>query len=352
MPLAIGMMGYGMPSIPDRALIAAAQAGDENAFGQLVAPYRRGLYAHAYRMLGSAADAEDALQDALLGAWRGLARFEGRSSLRSWLYTITTNATLKAIRRRPKRVLPIDYGPPGDPADPHHEPLVESVWIEPAPDADLFADDAAAGPAARYEQRESVELAFVAALQHLPPRQRAVLILRDVLGFAAREVGEMLGTTPVAVDSALQRAHRSVELRLPEQSQQAALHALGDAELRAIVDGYVAAFESGDVAALAARLAEDATVAMPPLREWFRGRDAIAVFFGDGRLPPGNRRFVPTAANGQLAAAHYVWDAAAQAFLPHSIHVLGLRGDRIGEITAFLAPQTFDRFGLPERVAP
>jgi RNA polymerase sigma-70 factor (ECF subfamily) len=351
-PLAIGMMGYGMPFIPDRDLIAAAQAGDENAFGQLVAPYRRGLYAHAYRMLGSAADAEDALQDALLGAWRGLARFEGRSSLRSWLYTITTNAALNAIRRRPKRVLPIDYGPPGDPAEPHREPLVESVWIEPAPDGDLFADDEAATPEARYEQRESVELAFIAALQHLPPRQRAVLILRDVLGFSARELGEMLDTTPVSIDSALQRAHKRVEQRLPEQSQQTALRSLGDAELREIVDGYVAAFESADITALAAMLTEDATVAMPPLQEWFAGRDAITTFFGDGRLPPGNRRFVPTRANGQLAAAHYVWDAAAEAFLPHSIHVLGLRGDRIGEITAFLAPEAFDRFGLPERVAP
>ena len=200
-----------------RDLLAAAKRGDEDAFGRLVAPYRRELQAHAYRMLGSAADAEDALQDALLGAWRGLARFEGRSSLRSWLYTITTNASLKAIQRRPKRVLPIDYGPAADPHERPGEPLLESVWIEPSPDEHLFVEDATASPEARYEVRESVELAFIAALQHLPARQRAVLILRDVLGFSAREAAEVLETTPISIDSALQRAHKTVEQRLPEQ---------------------------------------------------------------------------------------------------------------------------------------
>jgi RNA polymerase sigma-70 factor (ECF subfamily) len=334
----------------ERDLLAAAKRGDENAFGRLVAPYRRELHAHAYRMLGSAADAEDALQDALLGAWRGLPRFEERSSLRSWLYTITTNASLKAVRRRPKRVLPIDYGPSADHHEPHREPLLESVWIEPSPDEHLFVEDDAASPEARYEQRESVELAFIAALQHLPARQRAVLILRDVLGFSAREAAEMLDTTPVSIDSALQRAHKAVEKRLPEQSQQTTLRSLGDAELRAIVDGYVEAFESADVSAIAAMLADDATLAMPPLREWYAGRDVIAAYFGDGRLKPGNRRLVPTRANGQPAAAHYVWDREAQAFLPHAIHVLALEGDRIREITVFLAPEAFNRFGLAERV--
>ena len=186
-------------------------------------PHRRALHAHCYRMLGSVTDAEDALQDALLNAWRGLAKFEGRSSLRSWLYTIATNACLRAIERRPKRVLPIDYAPAADPHDGLAEPLVESVWVEPYPDERLGLEDGLAGPEARYEQRESVELAFIAALQHLPARQRAVLILRDVLGFSARETAAALEMSPPGVDSALQRAHKAVDERLPERSQQAVL---------------------------------------------------------------------------------------------------------------------------------
>jgi RNA polymerase sigma-70 factor (ECF subfamily) len=176
---------------------------DETAYRELIEPHRAELRAHCYRMLGSAQDAEDALQEALTNAWRGLSRFEGRSSLRSWLYTIATNACLRLIERRPTRVLPIDYGPATDPHDALAEPLVESVWVEPYPDARLGLDASVAGPEARYEQRESVELAFIAALQHLPPQQRAVLILRDVLGFSGGEVADTLETTPAAVYSAL-----------------------------------------------------------------------------------------------------------------------------------------------------
>jgi RNA polymerase sigma-70 factor, ECF subfamily len=335
----------------ERDLLTAAARGDEDAFARLVSPYRRELNSHAYRMLGSAADAEDALQDALLGAWRGLARFEGRSSLRSWLYTIATNASLKAIQRRPKRVLPIDYGPPADPHDRPAEPLLESVWVEPFPDDQLLVEDDATSPEARYEQRESVELAFVAALQHLPARQRAVLILRDVLGFSAREAADVLETTPVSIDSALQRAHKTVEQRLPEQSQQATLRSLDDEELRELVDTYMRAWESADVPTIAAMLADDATLVMPPLREWFSGRDTIAEFLE--RFPLGTgwrRRLVTTRANAQPAVAHYAWDADAEAFLPHAIHVLGLDGHRIRDITIFQTPEVFPRFGLPERI--
>src|SRR3954447_4892655 len=171
-------------------LLAAARRGDEAAFGRLVEPHRAELHAHCYRMLGSIPDAEDALQEALLGAWRGLPRFEGRSSLRGLRYRIATNACLKAIERRPRRVLPIDYGPAADPHDGPGEPLVESIWVDPYPDERLRLAGGLAGPEARYEQRESVELAFIAALQHLPARQRAVLILREVLGFSAREAAE------------------------------------------------------------------------------------------------------------------------------------------------------------------
>jgi RNA polymerase sigma-70 factor, ECF subfamily len=193
--------------VNEHQLLETASGGDEDAFARLVEPHRRALHAHCYRMLGSVQDAEDALQDTLLRAWRGLARFEGRSSLRSWLYTIATNTCVRAIEPQPTRALPIDYGPAADPHDRRGVPLVESVWVEPHPDERLGLEDGLAGPEARYEQRESVELAFIAALQHLPARQRAVLILRDVLGFSAREAAGVLDTTPTGIDSALQRAH-------------------------------------------------------------------------------------------------------------------------------------------------
>jgi RNA polymerase sigma-70 factor (ECF subfamily) len=201
----------------DEQRLAAARRGDQNAFADLVHHHRKELLAHCYRMLGSMTDAEDAFQDTLLAAWRGLPRFEGRSSLRSWLYTIATHACLRAVERRPKRVLPIDYGPPTEPHGRRGEPLVESVWVQPFADT-ILADTPT--PDARYEQREAVELAFIAALQHLPARQRAVLILRDVLGFSARETAEALTTTPASIDSALQRAHKAVDARLPDRPQQ------------------------------------------------------------------------------------------------------------------------------------
>jgi RNA polymerase sigma-70 factor (ECF subfamily) len=337
----------------ERDLLEAARAGDEQAFARLVAPHRAELHAHCYRMLGSVQDAEDALQDALLRAWRGLPRFEGQSSLRSWLYRIATNASLKAIERRGKRALPIDYGPSADPHDGPGEPLVESVWVEPYPDANLGLEAGVAGPEARYEQREGVELAFIAALQHLPPRQRAVLILREVLGFSAAEVAEVLETTPASVYSALQRAHKSVDERLPAQSQQATLRSLDDEGLREIVDGFVAAWERTDVDAVVAMLAEDATMAMPPLPSWYRGREAVAEFLRGWPLArEERRRLVPTTANGQLAFGHYVWAEARQALVPHSITVLTLRGKRIAEITAFLNPEVFAGFGLPGALEP
>src|SRR5213082_1362992 len=210
--LRVGLLCSRMPTAstgkanPDRALLERARDGDETAFAALLERYRGELHAHCYRMLGSVHDAEDALQDALLRAWRGLARFEGRSSLRSWLYRIATNTCLDTIERRPKRVLPIDYGPPADPHEGIGEPLVESVWVEPYPDERLGLEDGFAAPEARYEQRESIELAFIAALQHLPPNQRAVLILREVLGYSAKEVAATLDTTVASVNSALQRA--------------------------------------------------------------------------------------------------------------------------------------------------
>jgi RNA polymerase sigma-70 factor (ECF subfamily) len=336
----------------DLQLLERAQAGDGGAFQLLVEPHRGALYAHAYRMLGSTADAEDAVQETLLSAWRGLARFEGRSSLRSWLYRIATNSSLKLIERRPKRVLPIDYGPPAEPGTPRGEPLAESVWVEPAADGSLGLESGVASPAARYEQRESVELAFIAALQHLPPRQRAVLILREVLGFSAREAADALAATPASIDSALQRAHQTVDTRLPGRDQQATLRSVGDSTLRRIVGGFVDAWEHDDVEALAALLTDEAAFAMPPHPTWFRGREAVAEFLRTGPLAPGNRwRLVPIRANGQIAFAHYAWDEERGAFVAHGIDVLTLEGDRIAEITAFLDPDLFARFGLADELA-
>ena len=336
----------------EQQLLAAARAGDEDAFARLIAPYGRELHAHCYRMLGSANDAEDALQDALLGAWRGLPRFEGRSSLRSWLYTIATHACLRAISRRPKRVLPIDYGPPADPHDDARaDPLVESVWIEPF--ADVGLPDSAT-PAARYEQREAVELAFVVALQLLPARQRAVLILRDVLGFSSRETAEALDTTPVSIDSALQRAHKAVDARLPDRSQQETLRSLDDRDLKQVVEGFVAAWERADVDAIVSMLAQDAVFAMPPEPTWFAGREAIGAFFRTVVLAPESprQRLVPTRANGQVAFGHYSWRAEDNAFARHAITVLALRRTQIVGITSFRGPEAFTGFQLPDQIVP
>jgi len=332
----------------ERELLEAARHGDEDAYAMLVGRHRAELHAHCYRMLGSVPDAEDALQETLLRAWRGLPRFEGRSSFRSWLYTIATNACLKAIERRPKRVLPIDYGPAADPHDGPGQPLVESVWVDPYPDENLGLEDGFAGPEARYEQRESVELAFIAALQHLPARQRAVLVLRDVLGFSAREVADALETTPASVYSALQRAHKTVDERLPAESQQATLRSLGDVALRNLVDGYVDAWERDDVDAVVAMLAKDAAIAMPPIPTWYEGRDAVAAFLRGWPLAGEERwRLVPTRASGQLAFGKYIWDKQTGNFNPHGVNVLTLRGAQIEQITAFLDPESFGRFGLP-----
>jgi RNA polymerase sigma-70 factor, ECF subfamily len=338
-----------MTTESERALLEAARRGDEAAFGRLVEPYRRELHAHCYRMLGSVQDAEDALQETLLRAWRGLRGFEGRSSLRSWLYKIATNACLKTIERRPKRVLPIDYAPASDPHDGPAEPVIESVWVEPYPDERLGLDGGLLGPDARYEQREAVELAFIAALQHLPARQRAVLILRDVLGYSARETAVALDTTSVSVDSALQRAHKTVNERLPEQSQQATLRAVGDDALSELVERYVDAWERNDVDAVVAMLTDDATMTMPPLPSWYRGREAVAVFLRGLPLGGAKRwRLIPARANGQLAFGKYIWDEERHAFMPHGVNVLTLRGAQIEEITAFLTPDAFRHFGLAD----
>jgi RNA polymerase sigma-70 factor (ECF subfamily) len=343
-------MGVTAAGIHERELIDAARGGDEHAFRHLVELHRRELHAHCYRMMGSLHDAEDALQDALLRAWRGLPRFEGRSSPGSWLYRIVTNACLDAIARRPKRVLPIDYGPPNGPGHRPGTPLDESVWIEPYPDERLGLEDGYASPDARYEQREAVELAFIAALQHLPARQRAVLILRDVLGFSAKEVGEALDATPTSVNSALQRARRTLSDRLPDTSQQATLRALGDDTVREVVERFTSAFERDDVDAIVALLSEDAKFSMPPYAGWCRGREAISDSWLMPGGPPPRLRHLSTWANAQPALATYCLDAKSDSYLPIALDVLTLRGHWIADVVAFRSPGVFPRFGLPREL--
>jgi RNA polymerase sigma-70 factor (ECF subfamily) len=331
--------------------LAPAGRVDERAFRGLVEAQRAELHAHCYRMLGSLHDADDALQDTLLRAWRALPNFRGQSSLRTWLYRIATNVCLDAIARRPKRVLPIDYGPatgPGD--DEPAEPLSETMWIEPYPDETLGVADGDAAPDASYERREALELAFIAALQHLPARQRAVLILRDVLGFSAKETSESLDTTVASVNGALQRARRAVDERVPERSQQATLRRLGDRRLRRLVERFADAFERGEINAILAMLTEDATFGMPPYPRLYRGREAIADSWLMPGGPPPRLRYVPTRANGQLALGTYVLDRASAGYVPLALDVLTLRGDLIADVTAFRTPAVFPRFGLPDRL--
>jgi RNA polymerase sigma-70 factor (ECF subfamily) len=331
----------------EQQLLDAARRGSEDAFRRIVEEHRAELHAHCYRMLGSLHDADDALQDTLLRAWRGLPRFGGRSTLRTWLYRIATNTCLDAIARRPKRVLPVDYGPASAPSTPIGQPLVESVWVEPYPDETLGLGDGHAGPEARYAQREAIELAFVAALQHLTATQRAVLILREVLGFSAREVSESLETTVASVNSALQRARKAVAERLPERTQQETLRSLGDERMREAVDAYLDAWERADVDAVAALLAEDAIFSMPPWPMWWQGRLAIAGFVSAAHDACPEGRVLPIRANGQLASAHYALDADTGRYLAAAIDVFTFEGPLIKEITSFVSPEVFARFGLP-----
>jgi len=326
--------------------LTRAREGDDAAFTRLVQPLRRELHAHCYRMLGSTHDADDALQDALLRAWRGLERFEGRSSLRSWLYTVATRTCLDTVESRGKRALPVDLGPSSDRAVLDTAPLTDVAWLGPYPDAGLA--DGPAGPDARYEQREAVELAFVAALQHLPGNQRAALLLFEVLGFSASEIAAMMDTSPTSVNSALARARRLVAEKVPSRTQQQALRKIDDARLREIVALFSGALERGDADALVALLTEDVTWSMPPLPHWYQGIEAVmdfAVQVPLTRCP--SWRHLPTRANGQPAVAFYVGNDASGEHHGWSITVLTLRGERLAEITSFLGPDHFAAFGLP-----
>ncbi len=303
------------------AILDAARGGDADAFACLIAQHRPSLHVHCYRMLGSLHDADDALQEALIRAWRAIDRFEGRSSVHSWLYRITTNACLDLIARRRKRVLPIDYPRRADPSAAGAGATGDDIWIEPYPEGALAPDGAEASAEARYEEREAIELAFIAALQHLPARQRAALILRDVLGMTAKEVGAILDVSPASVNSALQRAHGALQRRLPERSQQATMRALGSRGLENIVERFVDAFVGGDLEAIVALLTEDVRVAMPPQPGCHEGRAAVSESWLIPETRPTGLRYLPTRANGQLALGTYLSSAEACRQLPIALDV-------------------------------
>ncbi|HWE12736.1 MAG TPA: sigma-70 family RNA polymerase sigma factor [Solirubrobacteraceae bacterium] len=332
--------------------LARAQRGDEEAFEQLTAPYRRELQLHCYRILGSVQDAEDLLQETLLAAWRGLEQFEGRSSLRTWLYTIATNRCLNALRDGARRPQAAPASPGGTrPASgaPHPtESVAEIAWLEPYPDLLLEGlIDIAPGPEARYEAKEAIALAFVSGLQHLAPRQRGVLVLRDVLGFHAEEVAEMLGTSPASVNSALQRARAAMDSRVPPGRDRLSLPLTASGN--DLVTRFADAFERDDIDAVVALLTEDAVVSMPPEPEWHQGRADIGRFLRDRHLrrKPRAWRFYATAANAQPAYAYYLQDGTG--WERAGVFVVGVRADGIESITRFHDGGLLDRFGLPPR---
>ena len=311
-------------------------------FAVLANRFRPELLAHCYRMLGSVQDAEDQVQETLVRAWRSYSNFEGRSSLRTWLYRIATNACLRALENRERRPLPSGLGAPGyDPAGSIAPPMSEVPWLEPFPDALLRPESA--DPAAVAVARSGLRLALIAALQQLPVRQRTVLILRDVLGWRAAEVAELLGVSVVAVNSALQRAREQVRQSVPEADEIREPSSRAD---RAVLDRYATAIENADGTALVDLLHEDATFEMPPIPTWFRGRESIVRFLGTQVLTsPGVYTVVPATANGQPAFAIYsrAEDGTRRAY---GVQVLALRNGRIASVVAFLDPGLFPGFGL------
>jgi RNA polymerase sigma-70 factor (ECF subfamily) len=329
-----------------QATLERARAGDELAFRALTDPHRRELQVHCYRILGSVQDAEDVVQETLLAAWRGLAGFEGRSSVRSWLYRIATNRSLNALRDAGRRSPAVTGAePPGGAPEPTR--LAEPIWLQPYPDVLLEGlPDRADGPDVRYETKEAVGLAFVSGLQRMPPQQRAVLVLRDVLGFRAAEVAEMLGSSEASVNSALQRARAAIEAS-PERPAGGTLPD-SPAE-RALLGRFGDAFESGDIDAVVALLTDDAWIRMPPAPHEYQGRPAIADFLRTRKIWRAGRvvRLVPTRANGQPAFAYYIGDPHTGVMRADGLFVLTLAGDAITAITRFGDTGVLPYFGLP-----
>jgi RNA polymerase sigma-70 factor (ECF subfamily) len=327
--------------------ITLARAGDEDAFRELTEPYRHELQLHCYRIVGSTQDAEDLVQETLLAAWRGLGQFTEQASIRTWLYRIATNRSLDALRATARRPLRLD--PMTQPPTPSR--MAEPIWLEPYPDVliERIADEAP-GPEARYEHKEATALAFVAGLQHLPPQQRAVLVLRDVLSFRASEVAEILDTSEAAVHSLLQRARTGLEARLPAAGRERAPLPNSVRE-RDVVGQFVNALEEGDIDAIVALLTGDAWLTMPPEPYEYQGAAAIARFLRDRAVRRGGPlRIVPTRANGQPAFGCYFPCAETGIARPYGLLVLTLAGSKIAEITFFADSSVFPHFGLPRSV--
>jgi RNA polymerase sigma-70 factor (ECF subfamily) len=307
--------------------------------------YRGELRGYCYRMLGSTFDADDAVQETMVKAWQGLDRFEARSSVRSWLYRIATNTCLDSLRAKGRRALPMDLAGPGSAASELGAPLPQEAWVEPIPDGDLLTAD----PAQRAVFRDSVRLAFVAALQHLPPKQRAVLILREVLCWQATEVAELLETTVASVNSALQRARATIGERLPSDGAHAVELPEQD---RALLSRYVAAFEAYDIPALVSLLSEDAGFSMPPLPLWLQGRQDVHDFYLGPGLACQGSRLVPTTANGCPAFGHYKPAPDGNGHVPWALQVVEVSAGRLVHLHHFLDTEAlFPRFGLPDRLA-
>jgi RNA polymerase sigma-70 factor (ECF subfamily) len=335
-------------SISPRAAVAA----DPKLFERLAEPYRRELRLHCYRMLGSFHEAEDLVQETYLRAWRGIDGFDGRGPFRGWLYRIATNACLNALATRAsaRRVLPEALGAPAD-RMPEGEPATEIAWLEPYPDLGLEGiADTTAGPEARYEMREAVQLAFVAAIQHLPPRQRAVLLLCDVIGWSAGETSRLLDASVASVNSALQRARSTLAKQFPDG--RPAARAAPDHGQRVLLDRYVRAWGDADLDGFVALLRDDAHYSMPPWRQWYRGRAAIRGFFGSAWRHYGGFRLVPTAANRQPAFGLYSRAKNGSDWRAHSIQLLLLRGDAIAAVTSFKDADLFAAFDLPSVLPP
>jgi RNA polymerase sigma-70 factor (ECF subfamily) len=333
----------------EEELLRRARAGEEAAFATLADAFRAELQVHCYRIVGSVQDAEDLVQDTLLAAWRGLDRFEGRASLRSWLYRIATNRCLNALRDRARRPHELPAPPEQPAAPPPPTRLLDPVWLEPYPDALLESVlDTSREPEARYEAREAIGLAFLVGLQRLPPRQRAVLVLRDVLAFRASEVAEMLGVTEVSVNRTLHRAREALERDAsPARRELAPLP--DSAQERALVARFTTAFEAGDVEGIVALLTDDATLTMPPEPLEYQGPGPIAQFLST--VPAGGAlerfRLIPTRANGQPAVACYLRDPHAPIAHAYGLMVLTLCQDRVAAITGFPDTSVFRSFGLP-----
>jgi RNA polymerase sigma-70 factor (ECF subfamily) len=335
--------------------LADAQNGDANAFSELTEPYRRELQVHCYRILGSLHEAEDMVQETMLKAWKRLDTYEGRASFRAWLYKIATNTCLDFLdQKRSRRLLPSDVSPASDPRTPILPPATEMTWLEPFPD-EWLTDTTAVNPEARYTDLESISLSFLTALQYLPPRQRAVLILRDVLDFSANETADVLEITVSSANSALHRARVTLANRYHGQEFESSASAANDQRTQWLLDHFVQAWETADVEGLVALLKEDAILAMPPSPSWYQGREAIRLFaaatvFGDqgmfGGKAAGRWRLIPTRANASPAFALYQLDDRNhyQAF---GLHVLGYDAGGLTRIISFVDPSLPARFGLP-----